>query len=280
MPTVDINGTSIFYHEAGFGPPVLALHGGLGFDHSYMARALSGLKDGFRIIAPDHRGNGRSGRPPKETFSMAQFARDLESLRTELGLGKIALVGHSYGGFIALQYALDFPHSVGHLVLVDTAAAIEPDDAVLQRAKARNPSAEVLDALLFQPTTDAEFEATLAVSASIYFHEESPGPHDELAGTVFSQYGNARGEELLAEFDLTPRLPELQVPTLILCGKDDLITPVERATVLHQNVKNSELVVFEKSGHVPFFEEPAAFTQVVKGFLQRPPTDYEPKRSS
>jgi proline iminopeptidase len=90
------------------------------FDHTYL-RGLDIVSDVLRLVYYDHRHNGRSGRPPVETLSHAQLAADAEGLRKLLGLGKVVVLGHSYGGFIALEYALRHPDSVSHLIPQDTA---------------------------------------------------------------------------------------------------------------------------------------------------------------
>ena len=268
MPLVELNGTTIFYHDAGIGPALFALHGGLGFDHSYMLRALSGLTDSCRIVAPDHRGNGRSGRPPEDTFSMAQFARDLEALRIHLRVEKLGVVGHSYGGFIALQYALDFPDAISHLVLVDTEADSGDADRVLESARTRSQAPEVMAALLCEEQSDEEFALNVAVTQPLYFHDPVLAGH-ALHGAVFSQYGNARGAELLSDYDVKRRLGELRMPTLIVCGRDDFVTPVAQSIRIAAGIAGSQIVVFEKSGHFPMFEEPLRFTRTLREFLLR-----------
>ncbi|MCK6623511.1 MAG: alpha/beta hydrolase, partial [Calditrichia bacterium] len=89
MPTAELNGTGIYYREVGAGLPCLAMHGGLGIDHSCLA-GLDTLGDALRLVFYDHRGNGRSGRPPVETLTFAQLADDADALRAHLGHARIA----------------------------------------------------------------------------------------------------------------------------------------------------------------------------------------------
>jgi proline iminopeptidase len=102
-----INGTELFYVSVGEGLPCLVMHGGLGVDHSYLHPWLDPLGDMLHLIYYDHRRNGRSGRASKETMTHAQLAADADALRSHLGFARVAVMGHSYGGFIALEYALD-----------------------------------------------------------------------------------------------------------------------------------------------------------------------------
>ena len=120
MPTVDVHQTHLFYIRSGTGVPCLVMHGGLGLDHTYL-RGLDIVSDVLHLVYYDHRHNGRSGRPPLESVTHAQLADDAEGLRQYCGFGKVAVLGHSYGGFIALEYALRYPDSVSHLILLDTA---------------------------------------------------------------------------------------------------------------------------------------------------------------
>jgi len=95
MPSASINGSNLFYVTAGEGLPCLVMHGGLGFDHTYLHPSLDSLEDILHLIYYDHRGNGRSGRPDKENMTHAQFAADANALADHLGFDKMAVIGHS-----------------------------------------------------------------------------------------------------------------------------------------------------------------------------------------
>jgi len=107
LPIIPANGTELYYVEAGSGLPCLVMHGGLGVDHTYLHPWLDPLGDVLRLIYYDHRGNGRSGRPALETLTFDQFCADADTLRSALGLDRVAVMGSSYGGFIALEYAVE-----------------------------------------------------------------------------------------------------------------------------------------------------------------------------
>ena len=144
MPTVEIQKTHIFYTSSGTGVPCLVMHGGLGLDHTYL-RGLDMLGDVLHLVYYDHRHNGRSGRPPIESVTHAQLADDAESLRQHLGLGKVAVLGHSYGGFIALEYALRYPDSVSHLILVDTAPVFDYGEEIMNNAIAKGATPAMIE---------------------------------------------------------------------------------------------------------------------------------------
>src|SRR5436309_15050531 len=123
MPSAHANGAELFYLEVGKGVPCLVMHGGLGVDHTQFRDGLDPLGDVLRLVYYDHRCNGRSGRPPIETLTLEQLADDADALRSHLGYERVAVLGHSYGGCLALQYALRHPRHLSHLVLVGTTAA-------------------------------------------------------------------------------------------------------------------------------------------------------------
>ncbi len=111
MATASINGTELYYTTVGEGLPCLVMHGGLGFDHTVLHPWLDPLGDTLHLIYYDHRGNGRSGRPSRETHTHAQFAADAEALAAYLGFERVAVIGHSYGGFIALESRCGIPNA-------------------------------------------------------------------------------------------------------------------------------------------------------------------------
>src|SRR5690348_14907524 len=112
-----VNGVELFYAEEGNGPPCLLLHGGPGLDHQEFVPWLSPLASSARLIYLDYRGNGCSQPIQPEQFTTAAILADIEGLRTALGLKQMAVLGHSFGGFIALSYALAHPPAVSRLII-------------------------------------------------------------------------------------------------------------------------------------------------------------------
>jgi proline iminopeptidase len=271
MPVTHVNGTDLFYLEVGTGVPCLVMHGGLGMDHTYLHPWLNPLDDTMHLVYYDHRGNGRSGRPPIETLTLAQFAADADALRAHLGSDKVSVLGHSYGGFIALEYALRCPTHLSHLILVDTAPAFNYGEEVIANARLKGATEEMMTVLNApNPTDDAEMQRALQVIAPLYFHLYDANLSNRMFGeTVWSASAGARGEQLMAEYNVTPRLREVRVPTLILVGRDDFICPPTQAVIMRDGIPNSELVIFEQSGHVPYLEEPDAFFAAIRDWLRR-----------
>ena len=123
MSAAHLNDTKLFYVEVGEGLPCLVMHGGLGGDHSALHPWLDPLGDVMRLVYYDHRGNGRSGRPPSETITFEQLCAD--ALREQLGFEEVAVLGYSFRGFVALEYALRYPERISHLILLDTAPTLD-----------------------------------------------------------------------------------------------------------------------------------------------------------
>lgn len=270
MPVAHLNDTELFYvDEAGGGLPFLVMHGGLGLDHTWLYPWLDPLGEQMRLVYYDHRGNGRSGRPPSETLTFEQFCSDADALRDYLGFERVGVMGHSYGGFIALEYALRYPERLSHLILFDTTSAIDYAEEIMANARRKGATQEQMEAFTASPESDAEFWRNWKLIEPLYFHNFGAELAERASGkTVPSVEASKAGDAILGGWDLTSRLGEISTPTLVLVGQDDFICPPSRAKILHESIPNSELVVFERSGHLAHIEEPEAFFDAVRGWLQ------------
>lgn len=270
MAHAEINGTNLFFVEVGDGLPVLVMHGGLGLDHTYLHPWLDPLGDVLRLVYYDHRGNGRSGRPPLDTLTHEQMINDADALREHLGFEKVAVLGSSHGGFVALRYVLSYPQSISHLILLGSAPRFDSRERVFANARRRGATPEIMRALEAAPESDDAWIAQkFKTIAPLYFHRPDAYLVERAFGrTVWSGSAGVRGRELTRDYNVEPRLGEIQTPTLILVGRDDFIAPPEHAERLHQGIVGSQLVVFERSGHFPYLEEPDTFFQTVRDWLR------------
>lgn len=272
MPaTLKLPDTELFYRVVGEGIPCLVLHGGLGLDHTYFRPGLDGLGNQLQLIYVDQRGNGRSGRPPLATLTFEQLAADADALRAALGVEKIALLGHSFGGFVALAYALRYPERVSHLLLIDTAPAFDYGAEIQAAIERRNPPAEVLAAVAAPaPPTDVEFAELWQTILPLYFHRyDNQLAQRAFAETIYNSAVAGRSQELLATYNVADRLAEIQTPTLALTGDDDFICPPSQARRIQAGIATSQLSIITKCGHFPFIEQPAAFVRAVRGWLEQ-----------
>jgi proline iminopeptidase len=283
VATAQINGTELFYLVEGSGPPLIVLHGGLGFDHTYMRASLEPLEDVRTMIYVDQRGNGRSERPPLETITIPQLAADVDALRDHLGHERVGVLGHSYGGFVALEYATTYPDRVSHLVCEDTSPGVfEPTEAEL--AERPDPSwitpeiqagFEYFGSLMAsgETPTDEGFRENLPTVAPVYLYRSDPSV---LAGNLGDMIVNAEVamhsmRVALPGWSVADKLDRVTAPTIVLCGRYDLMTTPECSKRLSTGIAGAELVWFENSGHFPSIEETDAFVSALRAFFARTP---------
>jgi proline iminopeptidase len=280
---VTVNETRLYFDVEGAGlipdgpgmserPVVLLLHGGPGFDHAYFKPFMSELAQTAQLIYLDQRGQGRSGRPPLDTCTMEQMADDAVALCHALGISRPIVLGHSFGGFVALHMAIRHPGSMSQLILVDSAASsedmagsmeileqrhgIEARDAAIRlfsgdtsEAAGMNFSRLVVPAYVRNPTNVGLFAA--AVGRTIM--------NQEMMAYSFSRMGPV--------YDLRPHLREISVPTLVMVGDYDWLLPPSASRVIASGIRNAELAVLHEAGHMPFIEQPQAFHDTIRQFL-------------
>lgn len=271
---VTINGNDLNVEVLGprDGPVLIAHHGGGGIGSLAEPKATFGpLADQMRVVVFDARGCGRSqGTPP---FSHAQWAADVDGLRQWIGADQVVVAGGSYGGFIAMEYALAYPDRVAAMILRDTSA----DNSNLERAyeNARNQNRVSINWENFDRywtgriRDDADLKARWAEIIPLYDFE-----YDPAAAAARVESGSYRYEthnwcfqQNMPAYDLKPRLPTVRCPTLVTVGRTDWITPVSSAETIASLIPDARLVIFERSGHSPQTEEAAKFQSVLLDFL-------------
>jgi proline iminopeptidase len=272
-----INGCRHYVEDTGprSAPAILTLHGGGGMGDSRAKRAAFGpMDDTYRIITFDARGCGKSEEAGDPSY--AQWCADAEAIRQDLGLGKVIVAGGSSGGFLALEYALRYPESLSALILRGTGPTI-PDNAILEE-KARASGLPIhWDAFERYWTgtalSDEDMKEALWEFYSLYPAKGTWDPVEgrkKLDGLYFHhKTHNYTIQVNWKDWDLRPRLREIQVPTLIAVGDQDWVMPQENSHILREGIRGSELVVFEGAGHGPHTEQTPKFNRVVREFLAR-----------
>ena len=276
MSTVDIDGVPIHYEIDGGddAPPLVVLHGGLGIDHVLYRRTLRPLASSHRLIHFDQRGNGRSVPADLSTLSMERLADDAAALVDHLGLGRVDVLGHSYGGFVAQELALRHPDRVRSLVLVDTTPGqLGGGEVEGEHGQGPVPPADVLAIFEAPPPEDDDgFEAMLAAVLPAYFRRPAGVDLPSLTeGCVYRVGAMARGFEVLGAWSSADRLDGISVPTLVLVGRHDVVTAWPQSLRIGSRIPGAEVVIFEDSGHFPWLEEPDEFFALVTDFLGRSP---------
>jgi proline iminopeptidase len=263
MRTEYVNGTTIAYTDVGDGIPLVCLHGGMGLD----ARSLRvpGILDlaahGIRLIIPDQRGHGASAAASDAGYTHATWATDVFELAQPLGLTRralgersewngFALLGHSYGGFIALEYAVRWPGTLTHLVLVGTSAGPV-------RAPARTFA------------SDADLREHLRSIWPRFF--SGADKHWDLFDAIRFSAGpyNAAFARELPAYDLRHAVRALDMPMLLAVGSDDAYLP--HMEWIAKEAKHATLCVFDGVGHLPFVEAPDRFVHAVAAFVTGAP---------
>jgi len=261
--------------------PLLVLHGGPGSTHDYLEPLAALSRSARAVVFYDQLGSGNSDQPDDPTlWNIDLFLDEVATVRRELGLERVHLLGQSWGGMLALSYALMQPVGLLSLVVADSTASIPLHAAEVNKLREHLPPEvqEVLDHHEEAGTTDdpAYEEATMAFYAH-HICRLDPWPEyllEALERINLKVYQTMWGVNEfhitgnLKNWDITPRLGEIRVPTLLLSGRYDEFTPAEQE-VLRDGIPGSEWVLFEESAHLPHVEKTERFLEVLEGFLSR-----------
>jgi proline iminopeptidase len=286
---VVVNGVRLWYRVAGTSkaatPPVLFLHGGPGYN-SYSFAALEGpaLERGLHMIYLDQRGSGHSERPWNRDYKMQTLVADVEALRRSLGVAKLSIIGHSFGGTLALEYAAAHPDRVAKLVLVDILwnaplqcryrrRALEElrPEAYARIAKDTLDSAGVRRSdceLEFRGLQGAEREAfsneTMFPDSTRRLVQDSVDTASGLTNT--GELSNALFGAGLLNYQFTA-FARLTMPVLVVAGGKDRAVGGPPQEVLAARLPHAKMIELPKGGHFPYLEEPEEFAKAVIGFL-------------
>jgi proline iminopeptidase len=275
--TLKTAGIRLWYEVrgSGTGTPLVLVNGGPGFDHTYelCSDVWDTLAKERRVVLYDQRGNGRSSAlEPGHSCTLLDQISDLEALRAALHAEKMDLLGHSWGGYLVMAYAAKHPDRVSHLVICDSAAPKWSDTEfifkyVYPETIEKQGPLDTYDTLGDPKAAEASLHEYLTM---LFVSREK---RDEFVSREKDyHYTRAVNEALnadLARYDLWPVLPSFTLPTLVVTGRFDMNVAPSTAWKIHKAIPESRFVVFEKSGHFPFFEEPEAFVEAVRTFLGR-----------
>lgn len=269
---VGVRGVELFVRRIGRGEPVVTLHGGPGAHHDYLRPGFDGLARGRELIYYDQRGGGQSAVPRNVPVGWTEQAADLEALRQHWGMERLTLAGYSWGGLLALLYALERPDRVARLALVSPApawrAAREAFEQTFsrrnldpafqeERRRLRESGLRERDPAAFQ-------QRVFELSVAPYFYD----PERARDLTPFRVTGRTQQEvwASLGDYDLRPRLPLLRsIPSLVLHGQNDPI-PIAAARTA-AGLLGAEFHPVPRCGHVPYVEAYQEFVETVGEFL-------------
>jgi len=263
--------------------PLVCLHGGPGATHDYFGSLETFAASGRRLVFYDQLGSGNSDHVHDPSlWSMDLFVDELETVRRALGLERTHILGHSWGGQLAMEYALRQPPGLAGLVIANSLASAPQWAAEAVRLIGQLPQ-EVQQTIREHEaagTTDsAEYQEAMDIFSQHYGGGHID-PKPEWLKRAFSKiqvnevYLTMWGPSefcvtgTLKDWDITGRLGEIKAPALVLCGRHDEATPAMAETI-HHGIAGSELVVFEDSAHFPHIEEAERFLSVLDRFLTR-----------
>ena len=285
---VPFRGRRTWYRVVGDGEsagklPLVLLNGGPGVPHDGFEPLAEWARAGRRIVFYDQLGSGDSDHPHDPSlWTVELFVAELQAVREALGLAHCHLLGHSWGGLLALEYALAHPQGIAGLTLADPLVSAPQWEAEADRLRAGLPAA-VQAALTRHEAAGTTDSPQYAQAMMVFYgrHLCRLDPWPECLQRAFARltadpevYATMWGPSefhvtgTLKEWDVRGRLPGISAPALVLGGRHDECTPVIQED-LHRLLPGSEWTVFEQSAHVPHLEEPERFREVVEAFLER-----------
>lgn len=271
-----IRDVSLFVDIIGQGYPLLLMHGGPSLDH-WSLTPFRQCADQFTVIFYDHRCNGRSTGAPVSSMTFENLTADAEALREELGFERWAVLGHSFGGHVALEYALRYPGSLSHLVLLDTggeARWAQQNAADLLARRGYGPKKVRLVRRWFNGEFAPHEYVPMAMRIGpAYYHRPSlwEMAREEVQGGWRMKFRPQAlifaGRHLLKDWTVMDRLGEITVPTLVMAGSSDFVFPPECQRELAAGIPNARLQIIDRAGHSPYSEQTAEVMAAVRHFL-------------
>lgn len=278
---ISVENAELFCKMMGSGKPLIVLHGGAGYlTHDYLLPHLEYLAKNNLLIFYDQRGLGKStGELTPEQINLKTYVNDIESIRKILGAKRVSLIGHSFGGLLAMNYALSCPDSVDRIILSNSMIASSCDlglffsELTKRIAPYQSEIQELESSALFQKG-DPE---TVAHVCKLYFQTYMYNPENvRKLNLCKTQKENVKGAKVweifknqifMQPFDILSKIKMIRCPTLIIHGNEDAI-PLVSSEHIHDAINSSELVKIEQCGHFPFVEQPALFFKAIDNFLK------------
>jgi 3-oxoadipate enol-lactonase len=261
MTLIRLNDIQLAYTDTGIGRPVVLIHG-YPFNRTLWDEQVNALTSSYRLIVPDLRGFGDSDASAGPA-TMNLLAQDVARLLDHLGISQAVIGGLSMGGYVVLAFQKQFPSRVRGLILADTRAQADSEEAKQTRAQHAEKAltegmAGIADAMLpklLTPETVSKRPDVVKRVRDMMLKTKPEGAAAALQGMAVRD-------------DQTQLLPQITVPSLILAGREDPITPVADSEEMHQAIVGSRLVVLEKASHVSNIEQSEQFNQELERFLR------------
>lgn len=277
---VNVADANLFCRIYGKGKPILVIHGGPGLSQDYLLPQMSRLAKNNLVIFYDQRACGRSTvNITSAKINLETYLNDIEAIRKHFAIKKISILGHSWGGFLGMNYAIAHPEAIDKLILANSAPAsfeeyqlfaheyakrispIQKELSIIENSSnflKRDPEAMqkylqlVFSTYCYDPEKVNLLNLTMSTKASVNFMK---------VNEIFNQ-------NLLSKpFNLHENLKKLNIPTLIVIGDTDVI-PMSTSESIHKSIRDSKLVVIKDCGHFPYVEQHDIFFQTIEDFLK------------
>jgi proline iminopeptidase len=277
-----VDGAELYYRDIGHGPPLVVIHGGPDFDHTYLLPDLDRLAEAYRLIYYDQRGRGKSrGAVRLDDIHIDTYVADLDGLRRHLGLDTIAVLGHSWGGLIAMHYALRHPDRASHLVLMNSIPASHADLQVLRRERLRRREANAARFAALMPgyaRGDPEAVAEYyRIDYGATFKRPGEAARLNLDWTREDILTGRAIEERLMQglvwadgYTLIPVLATVRTPTLVIHGDFDFV-PLAASVHIAEAIPGARLAILGDSGHFSYIDAPGQVRKALDDFFAQQP---------
>lgn len=277
---VSVDGAELFCRSLGKGSPLIVIHGGPGLSQNYLQPQLYRLAENHLVIFYDQRDCGESkGDFNADKINIQTYINDLDAVLKAFKLDKAALLGHSWGGLVAMEFAIAHPQSVSQLILANTMSASSTGfDLFVQEVMTRAaPVMDELEALQQLPEFIEGDPDTHERAFKLYYPYYCYNPESaRLINIRMSQSANLKGRKVYEvwrdnlfsqSYDFHGSLKNLKMPTLILHGDTDVI-PMSSVQKIHESIPQSQFVLLKNCGHFSHIESPDAFFNHIEAVLQ------------
>lgn len=283
------NGATMHYRDEGNpnGSVLVLVHGGLGSLQNWDGW-IEQLSENYRLISMDLLGHGLTGVYPDNIYTRIAARDAIHMLLEELGVNRYSVAGNSWGGGIALEMALEYPDEVEGLILVDSEGVPNGEDGydatLFSSAEPTPPDDPSYTTVSWLESFGSKFIGPAvvrqALDSMVYNKDLMTDEFVDYFGRIIRHTGNRDAQILLfrqglylvdqnGPQDLLPRLGELQMPTLVMQGREDTLVPLRVSETFHANITNSDLVIIDEAGHMPMIEKPMETAQAVHAFFQK-----------
>jgi pimeloyl-ACP methyl ester carboxylesterase len=270
MPFVGLeDGNKLWYEEKGSGMPIVFLHGWMGSSFCF-SNQIDYFSKAYRVFVFEHKGHGKSDRPKDASYTLPEFAEELnQALEKLVGDEKIVLIGHSMGGMISLVYAITsgFKERLKGLILMSTTPKFENPgvqeyiDLIRKGEMSLEPNPEDVNSILVPLCFNPKYVQTHEETIKKFIEEKLENSEYVALKTLIN---------FVDHYDVEDELTEIEVPTLILSGDEDTMVSPEDSRSMHEKIRNSQLKIFSpKIGHYIQFEALEEYNRSVEDFLRK-----------